>query len=693
MSFLAPLYFLGALAVVGPIVFHLIRRQPRGEFEFSSLMFLDATPPKLTRRSRLENWPLLLLRCAAICMLAFAFARPYLPMQETESVTGIKQAIVLLVDTSASMKRQQHWDQVIEKANVVIEDAPGDALISVIGFDASPKTELSFTESSEMTVDAQRGAATEALSRLKPTWNQTDIGSAIRFAADQVTLLDSAAPEGESSAAVLETRVVLLSDLQSGAAIETLQGYEWPERVWLDVVPIGAESGNASLRVLPPAFSRSPETITSDESGQTEQAATIRVQVSHHGEAKTNTFSLRFDGQDEDAALVQVPPGEMRYVSVKLPIVDEPTETKPNSRLCLRLSGDDVEFDNAHYMVRHSTDEQSILFFGEPPKRDEAPLQMRERLSFYAEQLPWSDTTRKVSFSSTDDAKAVSLLNPTKTPLVILGKIPADTDSIDPLQQYLDRGGRVLLVLSQTPEPTELAAVAKWLDSPELQIEESQDRDYALINSVDFQDPLIAPLADPAVSDFSSIRIWKHQRLTQWSDQVHPILTLDNDAPLLMRRNVATKEHPHGAIFVLSAGWQPGQSQFALSTKFVPIMLGILGPHRQQNAEMMVIGQSINDQLLSEPGFQTAPDGNPIAVNIDPREGETSVIDPDRLSQFGAVISSPQLREQESTAQRALRDVELESKQGWWQWLIVATIGFLAAETWLSGRSNEVARS
>ena len=61
MSFLAPLYILGVAAVAAPIIFHLIRRAPKGDVPFSSLMFLTPTPPRLTRRSRLDNWLLLLL--------------------------------------------------------------------------------------------------------------------------------------------------------------------------------------------------------------------------------------------------------------------------------------------------------------------------------------------------------------------------------------------------------------------------------------------------------------------------------------------------------------------------------------------------------------------------------------------------------------------------------------------------------
>ena len=75
MGLLAPLYALAALAVAGPIIFHLIRRQPQGQQQFSSLMFLQPSPPTLTRRSRVDQWLLLLLRALAIALIAFAFAR------------------------------------------------------------------------------------------------------------------------------------------------------------------------------------------------------------------------------------------------------------------------------------------------------------------------------------------------------------------------------------------------------------------------------------------------------------------------------------------------------------------------------------------------------------------------------------------------------------------------------------------
>ena len=44
---------------------------------FSSLMFLRPTPPRVTRRRKLEHLFLLLLRCLCLLLLATGFARPF----------------------------------------------------------------------------------------------------------------------------------------------------------------------------------------------------------------------------------------------------------------------------------------------------------------------------------------------------------------------------------------------------------------------------------------------------------------------------------------------------------------------------------------------------------------------------------------------------------------------------------------
>ena len=177
--------------------------------------------------------------------------------------------------------------------------------------------------------------------------------------------------------------------------------------------------------------------------------------------------------------------------------------------------------------------------------------------------------------------------------------------------------------------------------------------------------------------------------------------------------HVGNSRQQPGKLFWLTAGWQPSESQFALSSKFVPIMLGILGPHRQENAAMLLVGEALDHRedsrtdhqsaksdpansieltaqeetgVAREPGFHALGDEQIVAVNLDPRESDTTPVDIDRFSQFGAVVSSPRQKSKDKDALRALRDIEIESRQAWWQWLLLGTLGFLAAETFLSGR-------
>ena len=692
MSFLAPLYFLGALAVAGPIIFHLIRRQPKGEVEFSSLMFLEATPPRITRRSRLENWPLLLLRCLAICMLAFAFARPFLPTAQSDQIDGVKQALILLVDRSASMQRAGLWDQVKRAVDQVTNESESETLISVIAFDSQPEMLLSLEESGKLLAESRVGAAMDAVAKLSPSWQSTDIGTAIRYAADQAAQLDlgdaeSSRQTADSASATIETRIVLLSDLQSGAAIESVQGYEWPDRVWLDIQEIKPQTrGNVSLRVLPQVAQQGPE--SANEPGE---RMSVRVGLSQAADGNASTFRLRFDKQSTDADVVQVPPGQTRFIRLQLP--DQSTgDAEPSNRLktVLRVYGDADDFDNQFFFIAPKRIDQTVRFLVRD--EDRQAKDPRETLRFFTSQVPWSDATRRVELKTrTKSESASDELESDNTPLLITGGDLLDSPLTESLQEYIRTGGRVLIVLDKPIEGDAFNSLATLLDSPELSSEPSSGDDYRLISSVDFKSALIAPLSEPGVNDFSNIRIWKHQRLANLDDSIQQTLRLDNGAPFLLRKDVVgNDDQAYGKLWVLTSGWQPSQSQFALSTKFVPILLGMLGENHQLAPESLVVGQPFgDDQVADEPGFITTDDGV-LAINLAPSESQTHPIDPDRFSQLGAVVSTPEIRHQDATAKRALRDVELESRQGWWRWLILGTLGLVAIETVISARRQSL---
>jgi hypothetical protein len=92
----------GGLFIAVPIILHLIMRRQPIHLEFPALRFLKQRRDVNTRRMRLRHLLLLLLRIAAIALLAFALARPSLQGSKLLSQEA-PVAAVLIVDTSAKM--------------------------------------------------------------------------------------------------------------------------------------------------------------------------------------------------------------------------------------------------------------------------------------------------------------------------------------------------------------------------------------------------------------------------------------------------------------------------------------------------------------------------------------------------------------------------------------------------------------
>ena len=185
MSFLAPWFLLGALAVAGPVLFHLIRRSARARMVFSSILFLRPTPPRAARRRKLEHVALLLLRCLGILLLAAGFARPFFPQgNASPPPAGEGRQTVVLLDTSASMRREGLWPKARALAGQYLEKASLQDRVAVLTFDQQPHTLVSFTDWSTWPVDQRVALARQRLEAVSPGWGGTHLGLALTTAAE-----------------------------------------------------------------------------------------------------------------------------------------------------------------------------------------------------------------------------------------------------------------------------------------------------------------------------------------------------------------------------------------------------------------------------------------------------------------------------------------------------------------------------
>ena len=131
LSFLSPLFLIGALAVAIPVVLHLFRRRDDPVVPFSAMRFLHAVPIEQARRRRLQDLLLLALRVAALLLLALGFARPYLQSPMSASEAGVT---VVAVDVSASMGDAVRFGRAKALAQQAIDRAPAGDQVAVAQF-------------------------------------------------------------------------------------------------------------------------------------------------------------------------------------------------------------------------------------------------------------------------------------------------------------------------------------------------------------------------------------------------------------------------------------------------------------------------------------------------------------------------------------------------------------------------------
>jgi hypothetical protein len=691
MSFLAPLYVAGALFVALPIILHLIRRTPRDRVLFSSLMFLRESPPRVTRRSRLENILLLILRGAALSLLACAFARPFLrePLL-ADAGQGGGQITAILLDTSASMRREDLWTQGVNHALRRVRELRPIDQVTVLTFDRGVHTIAGFDEWTETPAPARVNWVTDKLESLDPSWNSTRLGSALATAADAV---DSRATGLASRGDVPDQLVVLISDMQKGADLSGLQQYEWPEHVRVEAIRVSPrQRTNASIQLIE----------DQDEVGDSGTSAGFRVRVTSASDSERGQFRLRWAGVDGPPIDVYVAPGRSRVVQM-------PAASAGDGAEQVVIEGDDQNFDNVMYTVSRRREAVNVLCVGGGPADDV------KNLLYYFERAFPDTVWRSVRVRSHERGQPLSIADLADIRFAVLADaVPAT--SADALREFVATGGSLLCVLTQTEMGPSIARVLSIDDWP---VEESVVRDYSMLGDIDFRHPLFAPFADPRYGDFTKIHFWHHRRVD--AEALHDARVLarfDNRDPALIDVPLGS-----GHVLILTAGWHPADSQLAVSSKFVPLLGGMLDyamgnreqprsrrvgdplPLEQPSAGPLRLRLPTGDEVelaagssefrdTEQPGIYTVlGDRSPLkfAVNLEPAESDTDDLASEELEQAGVRLTGPtnsSRMEAGEAHRRQMHSVELESRQKLWRWLIVAVIALLLVETWLAGRTG-----
>jgi Aerotolerance regulator N-terminal/von Willebrand factor type A domain len=685
MNFLSPWFLLGGLAVAGPVLFHLMRRSAREKVSFSSLLFLRPTPPRATRRRRLEHIILMLLRCLVLLLLAAGFARPFFRKSDASALPpGAGHQTVVLIDTSASMRRFGLWQKAVAVAGRYLAKAELRDRVAVVAFDQHSHTLVSFSDWASWAVEQRVALAKQRLDAITPGWGGTDLGPALTDAAELFQ------EDAGGTNAYASREVALVSDLQEGAKLDGLQGHDWPKGVRVILEKVDPDQrGNAGLEILEASL---------DSAGDAREA---RARVANARDSDGQTFLMGwtapgatdFTGKPVE---VYLPPGQTRTFAAP-PL---PAGATTGS---LRLTGAQEDFDNTTWFAASEMEKVTVAYFGSESAND--PQQLR-----YYLQRSFPETARRQVLVVS--AVSNSVFSKPILDGAALAVIPASlaTNELLAMRDWIAGGKTALLVMTNAQAGATLTAL---LGGTNAQVSEATG-DYALLGDINFAHPIFAPFADPQYSDFSHIHFWQHRRWTiQTNLTAHVLAKFDDGSPALTQMPMGK-----GNLLVLAAGWQPSDSQLALSTKFLPMMQTILdwSGGAAGSRTQFEIGQVIPSPVASgDPLHWLKPDGKSVeiaagtpftetdapgiysvtigsklhqfAVNLPLDESRTAPLTPDQLASLGVPIgTAPQVADtQAPVRQRLLLATELENRQKIWRWLIAGLLGVAFVEIVLGG--------
>ena len=681
MSFLAPFFLLGLAALAIPVLVHLTHRQRREPVAFPSLMFLRRVEFRTTKRQRIRNWLLFLLRVLGVVLLALAFSRPFFQRGDAASVAAnAGRDVVILLDASLSMTHGDRWERARAEARKVIDGLGPRDRASVVRFGARAEQLLQPT--------GDKGAANAAVAAARPGHEAGRYAPGIALA--RGILARGGRPRGE---------IVLVGDLQRAG--------------WAPDADVALAAGT-TFRVVDVAGRDSPNVSvtgvdlqrSTGAGGRVELVAIARV-ANLAGEARTVPVTLALDGREQsrrDAALPAGGVASVRLGPVALPAgVVRGTVTAGADA----LAGDDVR----HFTVDRGRALRVLLVQDATASASRA-LYLQRALALRGEPPFEVELRRGADLSATDLAGRSA---------VVWDDAPAPRGAaLRLLTEFVSGGGGMLVAFGDRTRPADWRGEAGALLAaiPGEVADRMADRG-ARLGALDRTHPLLEPFAEAGSGTFSAPRFFRYRALEPAPGAAVVARFDDGRAALAERRLGRGRTLAFGSTFdnvwndlPLHAVWVPLVRQLvqhAASWRDEPAWRTVgdavdasafaQGAAAGATADYVALAPSGAQARLTstepvlqlgEPGIweirrfgeRNAP-ARLVAVNVDVRESDLA-----RLPEAELVAAVAPRGAGASAGDGAalLTATEREARQSIWWFLLLGAALLLAAETLLSNR-------
>lgn len=672
MAFLNPFFLLGLAAAAIPVLVHLVRRTRARRVQFASLMFLRRIEQRTVRKRKLRNLLLLAMRCAALLLLALAFARPYFPGKNSLAATTDRPSRVILLDASYSMRYPGVFERARQAARDHIQEAGAGEQIALVRFAQGYEV--------LMASKADRAEALALVDAAEPGLGSTDYLQAIQ-AADSL-LKDAAASS---------RKIYLISDFQDAGwnrAASVVKLSEGVELVPVDVADDRpANVAITEVRAEPVIYSQKyPGKVTARISNFSVDAVNDAAV-----ELKLNDLAV-------ERRQIKLDPGESEIVEFAGFNVSD-----GSNRATVEVAGDEFTLDNRFFFTIKREPQARVLAI-------ETASRGRGESFFIEQSLLAGDNSQYELVVKTAGSTNPAELDSYKA--VIVNDAGSISDQLaSAIKSFVERGGGLIIAAGKHVESSDFERAFSVIAPARLGETVQTRGGYALMSQIKTDHPIFNVFSRSG--RLASTRVFAYHR-AEPKEGASVLAALDDGSPVIVEGLAGS-----GKILLITTTLDTAWNDLPLTPMFLPFvrqMLEYLGGRAGVSSYQVgqVFAASMDSSgalpLVENPGGGRIEDArkNPsgelsinaeeigfyrlrystradhVAVNLDARESDLTKLAPEEL----LAVVSPASGGPESRAVPGdvLTSEEIEAKQQLWLPLLIAALALFVGEAVMARR-------
>ena len=417
MTSLNSLPLWGTLAALGisiPIVLHILNKARPKKVNWAAMELLQKTTQQQSKKIKLEDWLLMVLRCLTFLLVALAMMRLVF-VNSSDLFSGASRELILVIDSSYSMNHGQYesrFDLAKKKAMKIVNSLPSGSKISLVTIGDVPEVLIRHRDPSEISLE-RYFAALEA----KPEGFGLEVS---------LSVLDELLNESDSA----NREVIFLTDAQKRS---------WCENSESAIEKIAELNQKASISLLPLGDESYENLALSDfhmTSGACRSGGFINLsaKIINHGESLASASIELFHNSNivDVTSVSSLQPKEERLLRFGVQL-----ESSGPNKFQLSLESDNLEDDNSAYLAIDVPDKLKVLIVeGSPGAGRYLELATQLERSGYAEGLICT-----VSLASLVSAEQIE-----KNDVVVLADVgDLDEENIKILDEKVRNGAGLLV--------------------------------------------------------------------------------------------------------------------------------------------------------------------------------------------------------------------------------------------------------